>query len=89
VNAYGILVGKPEGQRLPGRHTHRWECNIRVDLRVLEWGGMDWNDLAQDGDQWRALENTVINLRVRYSFGKILENLSDWWALKKGTASKS
>jgi hypothetical protein len=58
-NAYRILVGK----RPLGRPRHRWE-NIRMDLREIGWGGMDWIDLAQDRDQWRALVNTVMNLRV-------------------------
>jgi hypothetical protein len=59
-SAYRILVGKPEGKR-PRR---RWEDNIKMDLRETGWGGMDWTDLAQDRDQWRALVNTVMNLRV-------------------------
>jgi hypothetical protein len=63
-NAYRIFVGKPEGKRLLGRPRRRWEDNIRIDLRELGWGGMDWIDLAQDRDQWRALVNTVINLWV-------------------------
>jgi hypothetical protein len=42
----------------------RWEDNIRVDLREIGWDGTDWTDLAQDRDQWRALVNTVVNLRV-------------------------
>jgi hypothetical protein len=42
----------------------RWEDNIRMDLREIGWGGMDWIDLAQDRDQWRVLVNTVMNLRV-------------------------
>jgi hypothetical protein len=42
----------------------RWEDNIRMDLREMGWGGMDWIDLAQDRDQWRAIVNTVMNLRV-------------------------
>jgi hypothetical protein len=63
-NAYRILVGKPEGKRLLGRPRHRWEDNIRMDLREIGWGGMDWIGLAQDRDQWRALVNTVTNLRV-------------------------
>jgi hypothetical protein len=53
-------VRKPEGKRL----RCRWEDNIKMDLREIGWGGMDWIDLAQDRDQWRALENTVMNLRV-------------------------
>jgi hypothetical protein len=63
-NAYRILVGMPEGKRPLGRQIRRWEDNIRMDLREIGWGGMDWIDLAQDRDQWRALVNTVINLRV-------------------------
>jgi hypothetical protein len=63
-NAYRILVGKPEGKRPLGRPTHRCENNIRMDLREIGWGGRDWIDLAHDRDQWRALVNTVMNLRV-------------------------
>jgi hypothetical protein len=57
-------VGKPEGKRPLGRPKRRWEDNIRMDLREIGWGGMDWIDLAQDRGQWRALVNTVTNLRV-------------------------
>jgi hypothetical protein len=63
-NAYRILVGKPEGKRPLGRPRRRWDDNIRMDLREIGWGGMDWIDLAQNRDQWRALVNTVMNLRV-------------------------
>jgi hypothetical protein len=63
-NAYRIWVGKPEGKRPLGIHRRRWKDNIRMDLREIGWGGMDWNDLAQDRDQWRALVNTVMKLRV-------------------------
>jgi hypothetical protein len=63
-NAYRILVGKPEGRRPLGRLRHRWEDNIKMDLREIGWGSMGWIDLAQDRDQWRALVNTVMNLRV-------------------------
>jgi hypothetical protein len=63
-NAYSILVGKPEGKRPLGR-TRRWSVNnIKMDLREIEWGDTDWIDLAQDRDQWRALVNAVMNLRV-------------------------
>jgi hypothetical protein len=62
-NGYSILVGKPEGKRPLGRPRCRWE-HIKMDLREIGWGGMDWIDLAQDRDQWRALVNTVANLRV-------------------------
>ena len=58
-----VLVGKPEGNRLLGRPKRRWADNIKMDLR--EVGGVeDWMELAQDRDRWRALVNTVTNLRV-------------------------
>jgi hypothetical protein len=57
-------VGKPEGRRPLGRPRHSWEDNIKMDLREIGWGGMDWIDLAQDRDQWRALVNTVMDLWV-------------------------
>jgi hypothetical protein len=63
-NACRILVGKPEGKRPLGRPRLRRVNNIQMDLRETEWGGVDWIDLAQDGDQWKALVNTVMNLRV-------------------------
>jgi hypothetical protein len=63
-NAYRILVGKPEGQRPLGRPRRTWVDNIKIDLREIGWDGMDWIDLAQDRDKWRALVNTVMNLRV-------------------------
>jgi hypothetical protein len=63
-NAYRVLVGNPEGKRSLGRPRRRWEDNIRMDLIEEVWGGMDWIDLAQDRDQWRALVNTVMNFRV-------------------------
>jgi hypothetical protein len=62
--AYRILVGNPEGKRLPGRPICRWVVNFKMDLRDLEWVGMDWIDLTEDRDQWRAFVNMVINLRV-------------------------
>jgi hypothetical protein len=63
-NAYRILVGKPEGMRPLGRPRRRWVNNNKMDLREFGWDGIDWIDLAQDRDQWRALVNTVMNLRV-------------------------
>jgi hypothetical protein len=63
-NAYRILVGKPEGERPLGRPRCRWVDNIKMDLRETGWDGVDWIDLAQDRDQWRALVNTVMNRRV-------------------------
>jgi hypothetical protein len=63
-NAYRIFVGKPEGKRPLGRPRRRWEDNIKMDLRELGWGSMDRIDLSQDRERWRALVNTVMNLRV-------------------------
>jgi hypothetical protein len=64
MNAYRILVGKPEGKRPLGRLRRSWVDNIKMDLREIGWDGMDWIDLAQDRDQLRALVNTVMNLQV-------------------------
>jgi hypothetical protein len=64
INAYRILVGKPEGRRQLGRPRCRWKDNIRMDLREIGWGGMDWIDLAQDRDKWQTFVNMVMNLRV-------------------------
>jgi hypothetical protein len=63
-NACRILVGKPEGKRPLGRPRRKWVDNLKIHLRERGWDGMDWIDLAQDRDQWRALVNTVMNLRV-------------------------
>jgi hypothetical protein len=62
--AYNILVGRPEGRRPLGRPRCRWEDNIKIDLREIGFGDVDWNHLTQDRDRWWALVNTVINLRV-------------------------
>jgi hypothetical protein len=61
-NSYRILVGKPGGRRPLGGPRSRCVDNIKMDLRVIGWGGMDWIDLAQDRDQWRALMNTIMNV---------------------------
>jgi hypothetical protein len=63
-NAYRILVGKPKGKKPLGRPRRRWVDNIKMDLREIGWDGVQWIDMAQDRDQWRALVNTVLNLRV-------------------------
>ena len=60
---YRVLVGKPEGKRPLGRPRRRWEDNIKMNLQETRCGGMDWNELAQDRDRWRALVNAVMNLR--------------------------
>jgi hypothetical protein len=63
-NAHRILVGKPERKRPLGRSRRRWVDNIKINLREIGWGGMDWIDLAQDRDLWKALVSAVMNLRV-------------------------
>jgi len=58
------LVWKPEGKRPVGKPSRRWEDNIKTDLQELGCGGMDWVELAQDRDRWRAVVNVVMKLRV-------------------------
>jgi hypothetical protein len=62
--AYNILVGRPEGRRPLGRPKCRWEDNIKMDLREIGFGDVDWIHLAQDRNKWWALVNSVMNLRV-------------------------
>jgi hypothetical protein len=64
MNAYRLLVEKPEGRRPLGRSRRRWVDNIRMDLVEVGWGYVDWIGLAHDRDRWRALVNSVLNLRV-------------------------
>jgi hypothetical protein len=64
MNACRILVGNPQGKRPLGRPRRRWVENIKMDLREIGCDDMDWIDLAQDRDQWRALVDTVMNIRV-------------------------
>jgi hypothetical protein len=61
---YRVLVGKPEGKRLLGRPRHRWENNNKMDLQEDGCGGMDWIELAQNRDRWRALVKSVMNFWV-------------------------
>jgi hypothetical protein len=63
-NANWLLVGKPEAERPLGRPRRRWVDNIRMDLGEVRWGEVDWIGLAQDRNRWRALVNSVLNLRV-------------------------
>jgi hypothetical protein len=63
-NAYKLLVGKPDGRRPLRRQIRRWVNNIMMDLVEVGWGDVDWIGLAQDRDRWRALVNSVSNLRV-------------------------
>jgi hypothetical protein len=62
--AYNISVGRREGRRPLGRPRRRWEDNIKMDLREIWFADVDWIPLAQDRDKWRAVVNTVMNLRV-------------------------
>jgi hypothetical protein len=73
-NAYRTLLGKPEGRRSLGGPRRRCVDNIKMVLREIGWGGIDWIDLAQDRDQWRAFVNTVMNLLVPLNFGKFLSS---------------
>jgi len=61
---YRVLLEEPERKRPLGRPRPRWEGNIKMDLQVVEYVGMDWIELAQNRGRWRALVNIVINLRV-------------------------
>jgi hypothetical protein len=63
-NAYRILVGMPERKRPLGRSRCRWADNIKMDIREIGWYGTNWIDLAQGMDEWTALVNTVMILRI-------------------------
>jgi hypothetical protein len=63
-NVYRVLMGKPEGKRPLERPGRRWEDGIKVDVREIGWGGVEWIQLAQDRDRWRAVVSAVMNLRV-------------------------
>jgi hypothetical protein len=82
INAYRILVGNPEEL---GRHRCRWDGNIKMNLKDIGWSSLNWIHLAQDKVQWRALVNTIMTL-VTLNVGKFLSN---WWLLKKDSASWS
>jgi len=59
-----VLVGKTEGKGQLGRPRRRWMDNIKIALQEVGYGGMDWIELAEDRDRWRALVNAVMNLQV-------------------------
>jgi hypothetical protein len=63
-NAYRLLVGKREVKRPLGRPKRRWVDNIRMYLGEVSWGDVDWIGLAKDRNRWRAVVNSVLNLRV-------------------------
>jgi hypothetical protein len=68
------IGGKNRRKRSLGRPRRRWVDNIKMDVREIRWGSMDWICLAQDRNQWRALVNTVKNLRVPLHIGKFLNS---------------
>jgi hypothetical protein len=61
---YRDFVGKPKGKRRLGTQRHRWQNTIKIDLQEVGWESVDWIDLAQERDRWRALVNAVMNLRI-------------------------
>jgi hypothetical protein len=63
-NAYRLLVGRPKGKKSLGRPEHKWVDNIEMDLREIGWGGSEWIGLVQHRDEWEALVNAVMSLRV-------------------------
>jgi hypothetical protein len=63
-NVYRVLIGKPEGKRPLGKPRRRWEDEIRMDLRGIGWGSVDWIQLAQGRDRWRVVVSTVMSIRV-------------------------
>jgi hypothetical protein len=63
-NVCRVLMGKPEGKRPLGRPRRRWEDVIRMDLREIGWGSVDWIQLTRNRDRWRAVVSAVMNLRV-------------------------
>jgi hypothetical protein len=75
-NAYRLLVGKPEGKRPLGRPRRKWVDNIRMDLGEMGWSDVDWIGLAQDRNRWRAVVNSVLNLRVPRNAGKLSSGLT-------------
>jgi hypothetical protein len=75
-NAYRLLVGKPEGKRPLGRPRRRWVDNITMNLGEVGWGDVDWIGLAEDRNRWRALVNSVLNLRVPRNAGKLSSGLT-------------
>jgi hypothetical protein len=67
-----LCLEKAEGKRPPGRPRHRWEDSIKIDLQEVGCGGVDWIELAQGRDRWRAFVNAVMNLCVPYNAGNFM-----------------
>ena len=81
---YRVLVGKPEGKRPLGRQRRRWQDNIKMDLQEVGCEGMDWIELAQDRDRWRALVNAVMNLRGSTKCGGVFWQAENRLAFQEG-----
>jgi hypothetical protein len=64
TRAHRVLVGRPEEKRSPGRPTHTWKDNIKMELLEVGWGRMGWIDFAQDRERQQAHANEVMNLQV-------------------------
>jgi hypothetical protein len=64
IDLQEVLMGKPEGKRPLGRPRRRWVDNIRMDLVEVGWGDVGWIGLVKDRNRWRALVNSVLNLRI-------------------------
>jgi hypothetical protein len=75
-NAYRLFVRKPERKRPLGRPRSRWVDNIKMDLGEVGWGDVDWIGLTKDRNRWRALVNSVLNLRVPCNAGKLSSGLT-------------
>jgi hypothetical protein len=75
MNAVRLFLGKPEGKRPLRRPRRGWVDNIRMDLGEVGWGDVDWIGLAQDRNRWKALVNSVFNLRVPRNAGKLPSGL--------------
>jgi hypothetical protein len=72
INAWRLLVGKPERKTPLGRPRQRWVDNIKMDFGEIALGGLDWIGLVQNSVQWRAVVKAVMNLNVSYNAGKFL-----------------
>ena len=72
TDLYKVFVGRPEGKGPLGRPRHRGEDNIKMCLKELRWGGLDWIDLAQDRDRWQAVVKAVMNFLIPLNAGIFL-----------------